>query len=322
MSDVVEVPASPRRTTDSSAAGARAPILRARGLIIGYRPRSPVLEPLSLDVGPGELLGVVGPNGVGKTCLLLTLAGALPPLGGERHVAPGHRIALVPQIAGAYEMLSVRQNIAFFARLAGRPAGLKVVRQIMDEAGLDVPPGQQVRFLSGGYHRRVSIACGFAVGASLLLMDEPTANLDSGARRSLIKTLRRYVDESDRALLISSHDIREIEELCDDVIVLFERRKIAQGPPRTLAAQMRAEVLEVRLGDEAAVADAIAYLQPLASRVRHDGTTVVAEFAERALSLRAFARLPERLVHEVESIELRVVTLEDALLELFRPGQP
>ena len=213
--------------------------VRARGLTFGYAPGADVLAGLDLTVGHGERVAVLGPNGAGKTTLMLHLNGLLRG-GGELEVAglavePDTLPALRARVGLVFQdpddqlfMTTVAEDVAFGPRNLGyderevidrTTAALRAVR--MDHAAERAP-----HQLSMGERRRVAIAGVLAMDPRLLVLDEPSANLDPRARRELLDLLA----DLDRTLLVVTHDLPFAAELCVRAVILSRGRIAADGP--------------------------------------------------------------------------------------------
>jgi cobalt/nickel transport system ATP-binding protein len=213
--------------------------LRARGLRFGYDAGHPVLDGLDLDVEHGERVAVLGPNGAGKTTLMLHLNGLLRG-GGELEVAGltverktltelRARVGLVFQDPDdQLFMPSVAEDVGFGPRNAGIAAA-EVDARIAAALGAvrmlhtaERAPHQ----LSMGERRRVAVAGVLASDPQLLVLDEPSANLDPRARRELLEVLAAL----DRTLLVVTHDLPFAAELCERAVILAGGRVAADGP--------------------------------------------------------------------------------------------
>lgn len=238
----------------SSAGAAHVPALEVRGLRFAYPERPPVLDGIDLMVNHGERVGLIGPNGAGKTSLFLSVCGVLTPDAGMvavygEPVRAGH---YPPQIGLVFQnpndqlfSPTVRDDVAFGPVNAGLDA--EAVAQRVDEAlaltGSAHLIDRAPHHLSGGEKRMVAIAGVLALRPALVLYDEPDANLDMRARRRLIGFLK----EAPHTLILASHDLEMILEVCDRVLLLDGGRIIADGPPRQImgdAALMEAHGLE------------------------------------------------------------------------------
>jgi cobalt/nickel transport system ATP-binding protein len=212
--------------------------VRARGLTFGYAPGADVLAGLDLTVGHGERVAVLGPNGAGKTTLMLHLNGLLRG-GGELEVA-GLSVerdtlpALRARVGLVFQdpddqlfMTTVAEDVGFGPRNLGydeddvttrTAAALCAVRM---EHAAERAPHQ----LSMGERRRVAIAGVLAMDPQLLVLDEPSANLDPRARRGLLDLLEAL----DRTLLVVTHDLPFAAELCERAVILSRGRIVADG---------------------------------------------------------------------------------------------
>jgi len=191
---------------------------------------------LSFTVRPGEVLGLVGPNGAGKTTTLRVMAGIIPPTRGSVHLG-GHdiaeepiqakqRLAFFPDEPRLFDYLTVRQHLTFVARLYGvrdheaRAMPLLEELEIADRA--DHLPGE----LSRGMKQKLAIACGLLHSPSVMIFDEPLTGLDPlGIRRMKDSILRRSKEGA--AIVLSSHLLHLLEEVCSHVLILKKGESIA-----------------------------------------------------------------------------------------------
>ncbi len=203
----------------------------------------PALRGVSFQAGAGERVGLVGPNGAGKSSLFLIIGGILTPEAGSvaalgRRVAPG---AFNPAIGMVFQNSedqlfcpTVQEDVAFGARNTGL-RGVALDSQVsiaLEATGLAHLAGRPVHRLSGGEKRLACIAGALVMQPEILLFDEPSAGLDIRNRRrviELIRTLRQTV-------LIASHDLEMLLELCTRVVLLDEGRIAADGAPREILA--------------------------------------------------------------------------------------
>jgi cobalt/nickel transport system ATP-binding protein len=214
--------------------------VHARGLRFAYPNGVPGLDGLELHVAHGERVAVLGPNGAGKTTLMLHLNGLLAAQGGELEVAglrvgrdPVHelraRVGLVFQDPDdQLFMPTVREDVAFGPLNLGLSRG-EVGARIAEALGAVRMTGFGTRAphqLSLGQRRRVAIATVLAMRPELLVLDEPSANLDPRSRRELIELL----DEIDRTMLVVTHDLPLAASLCERAVILSAGRIVADGP--------------------------------------------------------------------------------------------
>jgi ABC-type nitrate/sulfonate/bicarbonate transport system ATPase subunit len=207
-------------------------VLRARGLVVA-RDKRVLLQGIDLTLRRGEVVAILGPNGVGKSTLLATLAGLLPAGGGE--LITGGRVAAALQ-APAMARRSVQANVEAALGWWGVPRGERPARARRALASMQVEglAGQLATSLSGGQARRVHLARALALDSSVLLLDEPFAGLDPVARAELLGDAGRALRDPSRATLVVLHDRAEAWALADRLLVLLGDGIAADGPPHDL----------------------------------------------------------------------------------------
>ncbi|MBO0351179.1 ABC transporter ATP-binding protein [Phormidium pseudopriestleyi FRX01] len=208
-----------------------------------YPDKADVLQNISLRIHPGDRVGLIGSNGAGKTSLFLSICGILQPISGQitllnRPVIPGE---FRPEIGLVFQnpndqlfSASVWDDVAFGPQNMGL-SGSELsdrVRTALDLTGVQDLETRPPHHLSGGQKRMVAIATVLAMQPQIILYDEPSANLDLRARRRLI----HFLQASQETLLISSHDLELILEVCDRVILMDEGRIITTGSPDIVMA--------------------------------------------------------------------------------------
>jgi ABC-2 type transport system ATP-binding protein len=204
------------------------------------------VEDLTFSVQPGEIVGLIGPNGAGKTTTLRALAGILRPTSGSVRI-DGHdlttdpieakrRLAFMPDEPHLFEYLSVQEHLRLTGRLYQVPdidrRGAKLLSELELTGKENALPGE----LSRGMRQKVVIACGLVRDATTLLFDEPLTGLDPlGIRRMRQTILAR--GRSGAAILLSSHLLHLVEEICTRVIIMDRGRKVADGTFEELASR-------------------------------------------------------------------------------------
>lgn len=229
-------------------------LLRLEHIAYQYRGSDrPSLDDVSLAIGRGQIFGLLGPNGAGKTTLISLIAGLLPPqqgrfvlnagpngpLGGpcpleeSRRAAPT-TIALVPQDNAVYPMLSVLENLQFYAGVQGLRGTERARRVGMALAfcQLERVARQSAARLSGGLRRRLNLAIGLLGDPLLLLLDEPTVGVDPQSRHFLLDSIAS-LRTAGKTVIYTSHYMDEVQSLCDHVAIIDHGRVLVQG---TLAA--------------------------------------------------------------------------------------
>jgi len=217
------------------------PVLAASGVCFSYLNNTNALKDITIEVTPGQRVGVIGPNGAGKTTLFLVICGMLKPSAGEvsllgKPVAFGKfnpRVALVFQNPDDQLFCpSVRDDVAFGLQNMGLPreevaARVKAALLTVGASRLAERP---VHHLSEGEKRIVSIASVLAMRPELVMYDEPSANLDIRSRRRLIRLLQ----SSAETILVASHDLELVLEVCERVILIDEGEIVADGNSREI----------------------------------------------------------------------------------------
>jgi ABC-type multidrug transport system ATPase subunit len=209
--------------------------LAVEGLTKRYGEKLAV-DGLSFGVRRGEIMALLGPNGAGKTTTLLCLAGLLrpeqgriswlgTPLGPDR----GRLLALIAETPEVYDMLTVWEHLVFVARSCRLPAGWEErARALVDRLAIADQRDTLGEALSKGMRQKVLIACAVLAATPVLLLDEPMIGLDPRGQRELNDILREVRDQGG-AVIVSSHLLHYIEELCDRLLILKSGRAVIEG---------------------------------------------------------------------------------------------
>jgi ABC-2 type transport system ATP-binding protein len=244
------------------------PVLVTEGLGHDYGSRR-ALDDVSLELGGGELVALLGPNGGGKSTLFRIVATILRPARGAARVS-GHDVLRDPAAARrslgvAFQSpsvdgkLTVRENMMHQGHLVGL-SGAELKRRtepLLADFGLADRRDDRVETLSGGLARRVDVAKALLHRPPLLLLDEPSTGLDPSARRDLLRLLRRIRDEHGTTCFLTTHLFEEAEQ-CDRVAILDRGRLVADGRTADLVRSIGGEVVTLETaGDAAALAEEI-----------------------------------------------------------------
>lgn len=210
-------------------------IIKIDRLRVEYRPKGlrqavkVAVRDLSLEVGAGEVFGFLGPNGAGKTTTMQVLLGFTPPTGGTaalfgvdvREPIARQRIGYLPELTYYYKFLTAEELLRFYARLFEMPR-LEADRRIADLlrlVELEDVAGKAIRHFSKGMQQRVGLAQALINEPELLLLDEPTSGLDPLGRMKVRDIIQRLKQEG-RTVFFSSHELGEVETVCDRVAIL------------------------------------------------------------------------------------------------------
>jgi len=209
------------------------PVVVAQGLTRRFGARTAV-EDVDLEVAPGEILGLIGPNGGGKSTLLLLLAGLVRPSAGQVTVIsePAHVVAmqesgaigLITAEPGLYPLLTGRENLHFFAGLYGEPrhAVDASVEPLAAELGIAAEIDRPASDYSSGTRQKVSLVRALVLRPRLLLLDEPTSHLDPLSTHRIHQAVRARADEGVAVVLVT-HDLHAAESICNRVLAVNRR---------------------------------------------------------------------------------------------------
>lgn len=240
------------------------PLVVVRNLSKDF-PDTKALDGLSFSLKKGEILGLLGPNGAGKTTAIHILLGLLTPTSGEVKVfglSPiknRHAVSKRFNFSSAYvwlpSNLKVIENLTVFAKLyhVSRPS--EKIDQLLELFHISYLKNRLTGALSSGEHTRLNLCKCFLNDPELLLLDEPTASLDPEMADTVRKTLRQIQKKNGLGIIYTSHNMKEIEELCNRVVFIHEGKTIARGSPQQVVDSFKSKNLEevfikiVRSGD-------------------------------------------------------------------------
>jgi len=293
-------------------------VIETRALTKRYGEAIVAVEALDLRVRRGEVYGFLGPNGAGKTTTLRMLLGLVRPTAGDAAVlgaAPGSpaalaRIGAMVEAPGLYPYLSGRDNLRVLAGHAG--AAPERVDAVLAEAGLAGRAGDRAKTYSTGMKQRLGVAAALLKDPELLILDEPTNGLDPAGMAEM-RAFIRSLAGGGRTVVLSSHLMGEVEQVCDRVGVIRDGVLVAEGTVEQLRGRATLRVRAEPLGEAALL---LARLPEVAE---------VAEVAVLELSadVAAAAGINRALVTAgiaVSEIAERRASLEDVFLELTANG--
>lgn len=295
-------------------------MITARSLVKHYGD-FPALDGVTFDLDDARILGVIGHNGAGKTTLLKIMAGLISPTAGSlvvdgidvvrRPLDLKRNLGYLPEESRLYETMTTDAYLAFFGEIYGlTKAAIRERRdELLDSLALDAD-GKKIGELSKGMKRKVAIARSLMHDPGLLIYDEPTSGLDPMTSRSVldyVKSLR----ERGKTVIFSAHNLFQVEEACDLVLILRRGKVVAKGTMPELRETFGSLTYQVffRVPDPAAFATAVDY-------AASDG-----RYLAEARSVEDLNRTTAALAADgatIERIESHYPTLEEMLLKIGR----
>ncbi len=231
-------------------AEARKTMIEIKGLTKRYGEKTAV-DNLELSVSKGEIFGLLGPNGAGKTTTTLMLTGLTEPTEGTAFIdgkdcvretmEVKRTVGYMPDNVGFYNDMTGRENLRFTAALNGLPereADERIERLLL-RTGLSEAGDQKVGTYSRGMRQRLGVADVLIKDPEVIIMDEPTLGIDPEGMRELLELIREMAKKENRTILISSHQLYQIQQICDRVGLFVEGRLVACGTVEDLAEQTR-----------------------------------------------------------------------------------
>jgi ABC-2 type transport system ATP-binding protein len=288
------------------------------------------VEDATFEIARGEIFALLGPNGAGKTTTLRMLAGLIEPSAGEvtldgHRVEPGNagrlraRVGFLTEAPGLWDRLTVRENLLTYARLHGLASPAVIVEQSLQMFGIADRGDERAALLSKGLKQRVALARTLLHNPDIVLLDEPTSGLDpESARdvRELIVTLR----DQNRAVLLSTHNLDEVERIATTVAVL-RQRMLAVDSPESLRVRLFGRRLRITLTGKAG-----SFIPALREAGHPD---VAADDHTLSIATRDATRDTPDVVRvlvergaQIMSVVPEEHSLEDIYLRLVREGTP
>ena len=294
-------------------------VIKTRALTKRYGEAIVAVDALDLRVRRGEVYGFLGPNGAGKTTTLRMLLGLVRPTSGDATVlgaAPGSpaalaRIGAMVEAPGLYPYLSGRDNLRVLAGHAGAPP--ERVDAVLAEAGVSDRARDRARAYSTGMKQRLGVAAALLKDPELLILDEPTNGLDPAGMAEM-RAFIRSLTLGGRTVVLSSHLMGEVEQVCDRVGVIRDGALVAEGTVEQLRGRATLRVRAEPLGEAALL---LARLPEVAEVATHGAVL------ELSADLAAAAGINRALVTAgiaVSEVTERRASLEDAFLELTTNG--
>ena len=224
--------------------------LETRQLTKHYADRTAV-DSLSLKIRRGEIFGLLGPNGAGKTTTILMLLGLTEPSSGDARVdgldprrdplAVKRRVGYLPDDVGFYDELTARENLEYTARLnrLREKEATERIEFLLEQVGLSSVIDRRVRTFSRGMRQRLGLADALIKRPTILILDEPTVNIDPEGVRELLKFVSDLRTDEGLTVLLSSHLLHQVEQVCDRIGIFVSGQLVGIGTVAQLASQLQ-----------------------------------------------------------------------------------
>ena len=292
--------------------------------------QNPVLNNVDFEIEEKSCTALLGENGAGKTTLINILTGLIPGNTGtifwkgteilantQEHKL---RIGVVPQEVSLYDNLSALDNLMFWGSLYGIK-GKKLrerAKSLLSDVGLTKEADLKVGAFSGGMKRRVHLACGLLHQPELLFLDEPTVGVDPSSRQ-FIYSLIDKIKIQGTSILYTTHYLKEVERLCENVVILHQGKILAKGSLAELQNKFSiGEKLEITISESLYSFDEIKTV--LSDLLSMEGNILVFSGKNVSERLSEIVQKLQGLEITISSIEIRKASLEDIFLELTRAG--
>lgn len=299
------------------------PAIMAGGLTKSF-PGICAVNALSFDVHAGEIFGLVGPDGAGKTTTLRMLAGIMPPDRGTASIVgidvvrqperAKHSLSYMPQRFGLYEELSVDENIRFYADLFGVKRADREMRsaELLRAAGMSEFRSRFAGQLSGGMKQKLGLICALIHRPKVILLDEPTTGVDTVSRRDFWRILYELLAEG-VAILTSTAYLDEAER-CHRIALLHQGQLLFCDAPDNLKRRFRKDVLMIVSPNSRKIRSVLEDAPGISSLVLHgDGVRIVVDEASRWIP--AFEGLLRNAAAPFDSIQKVTPTIEDLFVD-------
>ncbi|HEX2911543.1 MAG TPA: ABC transporter ATP-binding protein [Chloroflexia bacterium] len=288
---------------------------------------------LDLNIQAGQIFGFLGPNGAGKTTTIHLLLGLLEPSTGSARVLGNdtrqasakirEQTGVLLEHTGLYERLSAEDNLNFYGRVWGLPAAARQARarELLDQLGLWERRKEVVGKWSKGMKQKLAVARAIFHRPALIFLDEPTSGLDPVSASQLHQDLQTLVKQEGTTIFLTTHNLTEAEQLCQQIAVIRQGRLLAKGTPAELRANQSKPLVEVEGANFSP--HLIVSLRECAevAGVNLKNEVLSIELRRSNVSIAPLVKLIVDNGGQIEEIRKSRKSLEDVFLELVRQGQ-
>lgn len=314
-------------------------VLSVKNLVKTYKTRNtePIhaVNNISFKIKKGRIIGILGPNGAGKTTTIKMLCGLIEPDAGlitiNGYCLPKERSAALRSVSAVldgnrniYWRLTVKENLNFFATLKGRKTAhiADDIAYYLDFFNLKEKQNEEARKLSRGMQQKLAIAVAMIAQSEILLLDEPTLGLDVTTNIEIRRLLRKLVDEENKTVLLSTHDMHVVESICDEVIIINQGKIIAQDSVSNLVKVFQAKPYQITVGGTLS-AEQVAELENvphLSLEILETGVTTLTVTLEKPEHIYPILNILEWEMSSIESIEQTKHNFEEIFLTVLQEG--
>jgi len=295
------------------------------------------LDGVSLRVGQGEVFGVLGPNGAGKTTMIRILSTLLLPTGGWAKVMgfdvehePEKVRRVINMASGAekagYDFISAKRNLWFFSQLYGIPndKAERKISELSELLGLTKYLDRKFYALSTGYRQRATIARAFINDPKVVFLDEPTIGLDVMTARSIREFLLGEARRNGRTIIVASHNMAEVDAICDRVAIVDRGKILAEGTPEELKRSLGAPALVLEVSPPQAAFEMLAKVPGVkgftSSTEEERGLTTVEAVVEDDAAARGAEEAIRKEGFKIVASWRKQATLEEVFVALVGQG--
>ena len=287
------------------------------------------VDQVNFYIEEGEIVGLLGPNGAGKSTTIAMLSTLISPTEGDVLLNQSsivknpsqlrNKLGVVPQEIALYGELTAKENLEFFGSIQKMPKRLLAERIdiVLEQIGLQDEPKKLVKHYSGGMKRRLNIGVAMLHEPKYLIMDEPTVGIDPQSRNHILKTVKKLNEQSNVAIIYTSHYMEEVDYLCDRIYIMDKGSIIASGTKEEIKSVLSSEnTVHVKLErhSKGFVNDLIN--QPMLSNLNAKEAEVTFTVAKGMNFLPILLTLCEKNNIILKSFQVEEPTLEDVFLHL------
>ncbi|MFB6290610.1 MAG: ABC transporter ATP-binding protein [Candidatus Bipolaricaulia bacterium] len=290
-----------------------------------YSDGTEALKGIDLTLNEGQIMGLIGPNGAGKTTLVKLILGLIKPTSGNCRLwgeqcytisrSLKRRVGLLLEGTGLYDNLTVRENLNFWAQVYDTEEN--DIERILADWDLQEKVDNPVKQLSAGMKQKLAISRALLPDPPLIILDEPTSNLDPEARKQVVELLQNYSGE--KTLLITSHDLFDIERICERIILLRRGEITAQGDMEELRDDLGAgREVEVEVGQNISESTRTELLDRFSGKFKGKNALLISDEDTKVGDVVGFLA---RKGLDVERVEEEKLTLEDIYTSIIREDE-